>query len=242
MHPDQGKGRSGRKLKGVSGAVATNPVLKALAHARVAQWNRRAMNPKAVQLQTLLKHCATAAETELGRAHGLGSVRSYEDFRARMPLRTYAEFEPYLERMRKGARDVLWPGLIPYYGQSSGSSNTAAQHKFLPISQEQIRWQQKAGFDLLARYLVMTGDRKFTGGYSLGLLPPAVLKPESPGVHVGSNPGIMLRHVPAPARRITIPRPPSGISRTTTRSFGRSPTPTSITTSSRCPARPAGFR
>lgn len=196
------------KLKSLGAEGITNPAIRALARARVAQWDRHAKNPKKVQLATLLKHCQTAAQTEFGRAHGLDRIRSYEDFKAQVPLRSYAEFEPYLERMRQGARDVLWPGLIPFYGQSSGSSNTAAQHKFLPISLEQIGWQKKAGFDLIARYLMITGDKNFTGGYALGLFPPSVLTPAAPGVQVGSNPGIMLRHVPPPAKWVTLPRPP----------------------------------
>lgn len=213
LHADKSGWRNSKgnfmsaSMKSVPAAGITGPALRALARARVAQWDARARRPEPSQLKILLSHCRTAANTEFGRAHDLGSVRSYEDFKSRVPLRTYAEFEPYLERMRRGARDVLWPGLIPYYGQSSGSSNTQALHKFLPISWEQIRWQKKAGFDLISRYLMLSGDRGFTGGFSLGLFPPSVLKPESPGVSVGSNPGIMLRHVPRAARLITLPRP-----------------------------------
>ncbi|HTL11037.1 MAG TPA: GH3 auxin-responsive promoter family protein [Bdellovibrionota bacterium] len=195
-------------LKRIPAGPVTSAALRTLAHARVARWNAHARNPRDIQIRTLLAHCRAAADTEFGRTHGLAGVRSYEDYKARVPLRTYADFEPYLERMRKGARDVLWPGLIPYYGQSSGSSNTKAQHKYLPVSWEQIRWQKKAMFDLVARYLILSGDKGFTSGYSLGLLPPAVVKPESPGVMVGSNPGIMFRHVPKPARLVAIPRPP----------------------------------
>jgi hypothetical protein len=111
--------------------------------------------------------------------------------------------------MRNGARDILWPGLIPYYGLSSGSSNTSAIHKFLPISLEQIRWQKKAAFDLLARYLSLSGDRRFPTGFNLGLFPPSLLQTESRGVQVGSNPGIMLRYIPAFAKFGSIPRPPT---------------------------------
>ncbi len=183
-------------------------MLRAAARFRVAQWNARLRNCEMIQSAILLKHCNTAAETEFGRTHSLKRVRSYEDFKAQVPLRKYGDFESDLIRMRQGARDVLWPGLIPFYGQSSGSSSTALQHKFLPISWEQIGWQKKAGFDLVARYLNLTGDRGFTGGFSLGLFPPSVLKTESPGVQVGSNPGIMLRHVPQLAKMITLPRQP----------------------------------
>jgi hypothetical protein len=195
-------------LKTVPASSITGPALRAAARLRIAQWDSRARDPKEVQLQTLLKHCRTAAQTEFGKAHGFDKIKSYEDYKAQVPVRNYGEFEPYLERMRKGAHDVLWPGLIPFYGQSSGSSSTAAQHKFLPISLEQIKWQKKAGFDLVARYLALTGDRDFTAGFNLGLLPPSILTSESPGVEVGSNPGIMLRHIPKAAKFTTIPRPP----------------------------------
>lgn len=196
------------KLKSVPASAVTGRALMAASRLRIAQWNARAVKPQAQQIKILLKHCKTAANTEFGRTHGFDQIKSYEDFRSQVPLRLYSDFEPYLERMRKGARDVLWPGLIPYYGQSSGSSSTAAQHKFLPISLEQIKWQKKAAFDLVARYVTMTGDKSFPGGFSLGLFPPSLLKNESPGVSVGSNPGIMLRHVPAAAKFLTIPQPP----------------------------------
>ncbi len=103
-------------------------------------------NPRDKQLEMLVRNCRKAAHTEIGRKHDLAAVSTYEQFRTRMPLRTYADFEPLLERMRRGERDVLWPGLIEHYGQSSGTSHTAALHKFLPISDTQVRWQQSAGF------------------------------------------------------------------------------------------------
>lgn len=187
-----------------------NPAIRLLANRRIRAWdkNLEPENMKRVQEQALLKHCQTAAQTAFGKEHGLGKIKSYADFKKAMPLRAYAGFEPYIQRMRRGERDVLWPGLINYYGQSSGTSSTAAKHKFLPISQSQIKWQQKAAFDVMARYLDITGDKSLLGGYSLGLFPPSILKEEVPGVYTGSNPGIMFRKVPALAARTTIPRLP----------------------------------
>lgn len=176
---------------------------------RVLQWNRLARSPELLQRtqwSTLQKLLQTASATEFGRAHSFDRIRAYPDFQERVPLRTYAGFEPYLVRMRRGEKNVLWPGLIPFYGQSSGSSQTAAIHKFLPVSHEQIRWQQKAGFDVVARYLDLTGDRRLTGGYFLGLFPPGTIRQEGP-VGIGTNPGLMQRHLPPLARLIALPRP-----------------------------------
>jgi hypothetical protein len=196
-------------LKAIPGSRITGPALWAAARARIAQWDWIAASAERVrkaQLATLREHCQRAAATEFGRAHGLSEVSDDADFRRRVPVRAYAGFEPYLERMRRGERDVLYPGLIPYYGQSSGTSNTAAKNKFLPISPEQIRWQQRAGFDVTARYLALTRDTELTGGYWLGLLPPAVVKREGE-IGVGSNPGIMQLHVPRLTRPMMLPKP-----------------------------------
>ena len=151
-------------------------------------------------------HCRFAANTEFGRSHDLASMRSYHDFCARVPLRTYADFEPQLDRMRAGVHDVLWPGLVRYFGNSSGTSHTRANSKFLPISDQQVRWQQKAGFDCLSRYLVTYEDRSFTGGFILALMPPSNLKREG-DVFTASNPGIMQLHAPAITRAIVLPKP-----------------------------------
>lgn len=194
-------------MKTVAGSSITGPILRRIAGFRIARWDELALKPQPIQVETLRGTCRRAAGTEFGCAHGFAGIRSYEEFRERVPLRSYAEFEPYLQRMRRGERDVLWPGLIRYYGQSSGTSHTAALHKFLPISDEQIRWQQRAGFDVVARYLDLSGDRSFTGGFSLGLFPPAVIKPDGP-VGVTSNPGLMMRKLPAMARLISLPRSP----------------------------------
>jgi hypothetical protein len=199
-----------RDLIKVPAGKVTGTAMWAAAKLRVLQWNALAGNRvklREVQEETLREHLQTSANTEFGRAHGFSGIKNYEQFKERVPLRAYADFEPYLERMRKGETDVLYPGLIPYYGQSSGTSNTAAQHKFLPISQAQIKWQQKAGVDVMARYLDLWGDKELSGGFFLALFPPSIIKQVGP-VGVASNPGIMQLHVPYPASMLQLPKVP----------------------------------
>ncbi|MGC4122000.1 MAG: GH3 auxin-responsive promoter family protein [Myxococcales bacterium] len=196
-------------MKSIPGSSITGRALWAAAQLRVAMWDRLAASPDAVervQRQTLLDYCNKAKDTEFGRANGLGEVRTPEDFRRKVPVRNYGDFEPYLVRMRQGEHSVLWPGLIPFYGCSSGTSHTASLNKYLPISREQIGWQQKAGADVVFRYLSLTGDSKLTGGYLLGLFPPGTVKREGP-VGVASNPGIMQLFLPSFSKLMTLPKP-----------------------------------
>jgi len=196
-------------MKTRRGGGVLGPLAWTAATARVQSWNHLATNRdrlRAVQLATLKENCRTARTTEFGRAHRLGEVSTHREFSERVPLRPYAGFEPYLDAMRKGARDVLWPGLIQFFGQSSGSSDTAARHKFLPISAQQIRWQQKAAFDVVARYVTQVGSARFLGGFSLGLFPPSTLRAEGK-VNGTNNPGLMQRHIPWPVRSGVLPTP-----------------------------------
>jgi len=189
---------------------ATGTALWAAAKLRVLQWNRIAASPRRlqrVQEEMLMQHVRAGAQTEFGRQHRFDSISSYADYAERVPLRIYGDYEPYLERMRKGERNILYPGFIENYGHSSGSSNTSAAHKYLPISPEQIRWQQRAGFDIVARYLDLTGDKRLTGGYMLGLLPPALIRKDGP-VGITSNPGLMQLNMPAVAKTMQLPQPP----------------------------------
>lgn len=201
---------NGTPLVRVPGGAITGPAMLMAARVRTNKLDQLLRDPgrvQAVQEETLLTHCRRGADTEFGRQHGLGRVRSAADYRQAVPLRPYAEFEPWLERMRRGERNILHPEFIEYYGCSSGTSDTAAKNKYLPVSREQIAWQQKAGFDIAARYLQLTGDTGFTGGFVLYLFPPAVIRKEGP-VGVSSNPGLMLLHLPRVSRLLSLPKPP----------------------------------
>jgi hypothetical protein len=194
----------------VRGATLAGPAMWAAAQLRVARWNAVMKSPRKLreaQERTLLEHVRASKQTEFGRAHDFGRIRSHEDFAQRVPTRTYADFEPFFERMRRGERDVLYPGLLYYWGQSSGSSETAAKNKFLPISREQIRWQKLASFDIVARYLTLWGDRAYPGGYVLGLFPPSTIDKQGP-VGITTNPGLMQLHIPYPAKLLQLPKVP----------------------------------
>lgn len=194
-------------LERVRGGAIAGPALWAAAKARVLQWDWVSKNPEAVQRETLMNHCRLAAETAFGRAHDLSRVRSYEDFRQRVPLRAYADFEPYIARLHAGERDVLWPGVIPYLARSAGSSESPTKLKTLPVSRRQIAWQRRQAFDAVARYLTLSGDLGFPGGFTIGLLQPPVVEQRG-DVGITSNPRLMQLHMPRISRAVSLPRSP----------------------------------
>jgi hypothetical protein len=179
-------------------------VLRRAAGVQVAAWDRALLDVKRVQERQLLSLLEHAKDTEFGRAHGFSRIRSYEDFVRGVPVGDYDSHSPFIDRMRKGETNLLVPEFVRYFGNSSGSSNHG-RPKFLPITDRQIRHQQRAGTDTVMRYLHWSGDEgMFGGGYTLGLFPAITMREEGP-VLITSNPALMNTKMPAITRPCYLP-------------------------------------
>ncbi|HEY8039884.1 MAG TPA: GH3 auxin-responsive promoter family protein [Polyangiaceae bacterium] len=177
--------------------------LQRLARVQVAMWDRALHDVQRVQEKALLSLVRHARNTEFGRAHDFAGIRCHEDFVRRVPVGDYDSFSPFIDRMRKGERNLLVPEFVRYFGNSSGSSNHG-RPKFLPITDRQIRFQQRAGTDTVMRYLDWSGDEGMFCGFTLGLFPPITMKEEGP-VLVTSNPALMNTKMPAITRPVYLP-------------------------------------
>jgi GH3 auxin-responsive promoter len=175
-----------------------------IARRRVEQWDRRLDRLEETQLAELRAICQHAAQTEFGRARGLGSVKSYRDFRQQVPVGDYDSFSGAIDRMRRGETNILIPEFVGHFGNSSGSS-TQGKPKFLPISDRQIRHQSGSGVDALFRHLAHRGDADFTSGFTLGLFPPITMRQEGP-VKITSNPALMAVKKPRISQLVYLPR------------------------------------
>lgn len=101
--------------------------------------------------------------TELGKQYDFASMRSYQDFSRDVPLVTYEDFEPLIERTRLGETNVIWPTKIKWFAKSSGTTN--AKSKFIPISNESLEdCHFKAGKDMLSLYVRNNPDTQVFRG------------------------------------------------------------------------------
>jgi hypothetical protein len=169
----------------------------------VLAWDRALSHLRATQERTLSRLLDHAKMTEFGLAHGFAHLRGYDDFARQIPVGDYDSFSPYIDRMRAGERNLLVPEFVRYFGNSSGSSQQG-RPKFLPISRRQIRFQQRAGMDVLMRYIGRSGDDEILRGFTLGLFPPTTMRAEGP-VLVTSNPALMMTKMPWVSRPVYLP-------------------------------------
>lgn len=118
---------------------------------RVKQMEVFMENPIDTQKSVLLTLLYKAKDTEYGKKYGFQDIHLYNDFKNKVPLVTYEDFEPYITRTRKGEKDIIWPGQINWFAKSSGTTN--AKSKFIPITEDSLQeCHYKAGKDLFSIY------------------------------------------------------------------------------------------
>ena len=89
-----------------------------------------------LQSKVLQKLIRQAIHTEWGQTHGFAQVNDYNPFTKTSPINTYEELKGYIDRMRRGEKDVLWSGKVRWYAKSSGTTNDKS--KFIPVSKIHI--------------------------------------------------------------------------------------------------------
>lgn len=170
---------------------------------RLPRWDRALDRLEETQMAQLNKLTRHAKGTEFGHLHGFKHIRTYADWVKNVPIGDYDSFFPSIERMMKGERNILVPEFVRHFGNSSGSSNQGKQ-KFLPLTDRQLRYQRAMSADALFRYLVHADDDSFATGFTMGLLPPTVMKEQGP-VIVTNNPALMFSKIPAFTKPIYLP-------------------------------------
>lgn len=166
---------------------------------KVADENRRAVE---LQQQTFSALIADAAQTAFGRDHRFAEVRTPADFRQAVGVNDYEALKPYIERVMKGERDVLWKGLPLYFCKTSG---TTSGTKFIPLSRESMPNHINSARNALLSYIAETGKAGFVDGKMIFLQGSPELHHLDSGIPYGRLSGIVAHHVPGYLQRNRLP-------------------------------------
>ncbi len=160
--------------------------------------------------ETLLRLVRSAAPTAFGREHGLERLARLrgEDlrraYRAQVPIREYADYAPYIVRMREHAEpDVCWPGIILDWAQTSG---TTAGDKYMPVSRELLRHNFRSSMDIFAHSHRMGVDlRSLFAGQILFMGGSTDLETNEHGLRTGDLSGIVTPLIRWPISEVYLP-------------------------------------
>lgn len=135
---------------------------------RIEQVERFVQYPHDTQ-QILFKQLINKGkDTQWGKQYGYADIKSVDTYKERVPISTYEEMFPFIERSFKGEANVLWPGKTTWFSKSSGTTNDKS--KYIPVTTEALEeCHFKAGQDMIAMYLHNKPDSKLFSGRSLSI-------------------------------------------------------------------------
>lgn len=162
------------------------------------------VSPGRIQEKVFHKLINKAAQTEWGQKYNYSSIKGYDDFRKQVPVQTYDDIKPYVERIRVGEKNVLWPSQTRWFAKSSGTTNDKS--KFLPVSQQALQdIHYRGGKDAAALYFRMNPESQFFSGK--GLILGGSLSPNYNSKHslVGDLSAILIQNISPLINFIRVP-------------------------------------
>ena len=158
-----------------------------------------------LQRNVLTRLLGKAVHTEWGTAHGYRKGLSYEDFARQTPLSTYEELKGFIDRMRHGEADVLWPGRVKWYAKSSGTTNDKS--KFIPVSKDGLHDTHYAGgTDAVVWYLRNNPKSRLFDGKALILGGSHAPNYNLPGSLVGDLSAILIENINPLVNLVRVPK------------------------------------
>lgn len=107
-----------------------------------------------------------ARDTEWGKKYDYKSIKTVGQYAQRVPVSTYADIKPFIDRLRNGEQNLLWPGEVRYFAKSSGT--TAGRSKYIPMSDDALEdCHYKGGKDIISIYFNMYPESAMFEGKSL---------------------------------------------------------------------------
>ncbi|MDF2456874.1 MAG: auxin-regulated protein [Cytophagaceae bacterium] len=126
------------------------------------------LHPHDVQERVFHSLIQQAANTEWGKRYDYRTIRSYEEYAKRVPVSTYEQIYPYIEKTLLGKQNVLWPSRITWFSKSSGTTNDRS--KYIPVSPEALKiCHYNGGKDLLSMYFQNVPKSQMFKGKNIGI-------------------------------------------------------------------------
>ena len=152
-------------------------------------------HPRLTQLEMFHSLIQQAKYTEWGRKYDYSTISDPDQYRERLPLQDYEGVKPYVQRMRKGEQNLIWPTDIRWFAKSSGT--TSDRSKFIPVSREALEdCHYKGGKDLIALHYQQFPESKLYQGMSLVVGGSSNIEQLRTDAYSGDLSAIIIRNLP----------------------------------------------
>lgn len=159
------------------------------------------LNAEKNQEKLLFSFLNTAQKTLFGREHDFENITSVKEFQEKVPVADYEDLKPYIEKVKRGQRNILWTDTPEYFAKTSG---TTSGSKYIPISKEGMPYQVAGAQSALFHYIAKKGNADFVNGKMIFLQGSPELV-EVFGIKTGRLSGIVAHHIPKYLQKNRLP-------------------------------------
>lgn len=168
--------------------------------ARWRSFDEATKKPEAAQARLLLNILSRNQDTEYGRVHGFSQITDARSFAEAVPVNTFSDLAPYIEKMKEGRENILTAEPLVMFNLTSGTTD---KPKFLPVTRKGRELTARASRLWFYRALL---DHPSYLDNSVFLISGARIEGRTPaGVPYGSASGMVLGSLPQRLRRTVLP-------------------------------------
>lgn len=153
------------------------------------KWKNRPIEIQNIWFQKLIK---TAENTQFGKEYSFSQIRSIKDYQEQVPVFDYEKLRIYIEKIKEGEKDVLWPRKPLYLAKTSG---TTSGIKYIPITKDSMPFHIEGAKSALFHYINKRKNSDFINGKMIFLQGSPKLD-DFHGIKVGRLSGISAHFVP----------------------------------------------
>jgi hypothetical protein len=105
-------------------------------------------------------------DTEFGKRYDFTNIHNIDEYKRKVPLSLYKDYEQYIARMCSGEENILTSDEIKFYGMSSG---TTGKQKYIPVTKSSLSTVSEIMSMLIQRILYNNFKSSWSYGRGLSL-------------------------------------------------------------------------
>lgn len=179
-------------------------IIQGVSSLRMSELERYTTEPCEIQNEQLQWLLERGAKTLYGKQQGFAGVDSCDTYRKVIPVTTYDDLRPYIEKGLSGTDSLLWNEPIKWYAKSSGT--TSQRSKFIPVSESSLKYSHFKGCrDALYMATNIFPESEIFDGKTLALGGSHKVENPNKDIKVGDLSAIMLANAPAWTNWLKVP-------------------------------------
>jgi len=161
----------------------------------VNPWYQALENPASAQENVLINLLNIYKQSEYGSHFDCGKIGSYQEYCQRIPIKTYGQYQPFIQQVMEGETHVLLNEEPIGWAITRGT--TKGENKFIPMTPTDMKMRVSAG-RAVVNYALKTKRLDIFQGINLNLNFPSkvgIIKLNDKEIEYGYSSGIYTKYV-----------------------------------------------